>query len=189
MVIDLAEGKILSFKFVTWVYVIKWSEDHLTLWVIFPHHKLPFCQVWWPSTLRKRRYFVFNLSRDLMWPRGHRIMWHCEWVPLIISLHPDKFGGHRYCARKEILFFVCHMTSRDFVVRESCDYGWVSLVISIYPAKFGDHRPFGRGDIKLLICHVISCDHVVRGSCDIMGEFSSSWVTALLSLGVTGFVE
>ena len=42
------------------------SEDHLTGWVSFPHHKLPLCQVWWPSTLQKRRYFVFDSSRDLM---------------------------------------------------------------------------------------------------------------------------
>ena len=41
--------------------------------------------------------------------------------PLIISLHPAKFGCHRRCAREEISFFVCHMTSQDFVVRESCD--------------------------------------------------------------------
>ena len=55
-----------------------------------------------------------------MWPRSHRDMWHgC--ASLIISLHPAKFDGHRYCAREQILFFVCHATSRDFVVRESCD--------------------------------------------------------------------
>ena len=44
------------------------------------------------------------------------------WVSsFIISLHPVKFGGHRLCAREGILFFVYHVTSRDFVVRESCD--------------------------------------------------------------------
>ena len=120
-VIDLAKGEILSFQFVTWLYAITWSENHLTLWVSFPHHKLPLCQIWWSSALRKRRYFIFNLSRDLMWPRGHRVLWHYGSVLLIISLHPAKFGGHKRCAGEEILLFVCHVTSRDFVVREACD--------------------------------------------------------------------
>ena len=98
-----------------------WSQGHVTLWVSFPHHKLPLCQVWWPSALQNRRYFVFNLSRDLMWPSCHRVMWHYGWVPLIISLHPAKFGGHRRYGKEKILFFVCHVTSRDFVVREPYD--------------------------------------------------------------------
>ena len=101
--------------------MITWLDDHLALWVSFPHHNLPLCQVWWPSVLRKRRYFVFNLSRDIMWPRSHRFMWHYGWVPLIISLHPANFGGHRRSAREEILFIICNMTLRDLVVRESCD--------------------------------------------------------------------
>ena len=166
----------ITFSIVTWIHAIMWSEDHLTLWVSFPHHQLRLCKVWWPSTLRKSRYFVFNLSRNLMWPRGHRVMWHYGWVPLIISLHPAKFGGHKRCAREETLFFVCHVTSRDFVVRESCDImgEFPSSLVSRYPVKFGDHRPFGRGHIKLSICHVTSCDQVVRGSCDIMCELSSS---------------
>ena len=55
-----------------------------------------------------------------MWPRGQRVMWHYVWVSLIM-LHPAKFGGHRHCSREEILFFVFHITSCHFVVRESCD--------------------------------------------------------------------
>ena len=84
-------------------------------------HKWPSCQVWWPLALQRRRYFVFNMSHDLMWPRGQRIMWHYGWVSLITSLHPAKFGGHKRCAREEISFFVCHVTSRDFIIRDSCD--------------------------------------------------------------------
>ena len=104
-----------------WLQAITWSEDHLTLWVSFPHHKLPLCQVWCPSALSKKWYFIFNLSSDIMWPLGYRAMWHYGWVPLIISLHLAKFGGYKRCASEEILFFICNVTSRDFVVRESCD--------------------------------------------------------------------
>ena len=42
-------------------------------------------------------------------------------VPLIISLHPARFGGHRRCAREEISSFVSQVTARDFVARESFD--------------------------------------------------------------------
>ena len=100
------------------------SRDHVirgSLWLSFSHHKWPPCQVWWPLALQRRRYFVFNMSHDLMWPRGQRIMWHYGWVSLIISLHPAKFGGHNCCAREEISFFVCHVTSRNFIIRDSCD--------------------------------------------------------------------
>ena len=43
------------------------------------------------------------------------VMWHW-WVSLNISLH-----GHKRCSREEISPFVFHVTSRDVVVRESCD--------------------------------------------------------------------
>ena len=36
-------------------------------------------------------------------------------------LHPAKFGGHWHCLREKILFFVFHIISCHFVVRESCD--------------------------------------------------------------------
>ena len=101
------------------------SRNHVireSLWVSFPHQKWPLCQVWGPLALQKRRYFVFDLSRDLTWQRGQRVMWHYRWVPLNISLHPAKFGSHRPCAKEEISFFVCHVTSRNFVVRESSDF-------------------------------------------------------------------
>ena len=116
VVIDLAGGEILKFQFATWLHVITWSESHLTLWMSFPHHKSPLCQIWWQSVLQKMRYFVFNLSGDLLWPRGQR-------VPVIVSIHPVKFGGHRHCAREKILLFVCHVTTHDFVIRESYDMG------------------------------------------------------------------
>ena len=94
-------------------HVIRESSDIMDE---FPHHKSPLCQIWWPSVLQKMRYFVFNLSGDLLWPRGQR-------VPVIVSIHPVKFGGHRHCAREKILLFVCHVTTHDFVIRESYDMG------------------------------------------------------------------
>ena len=51
-------------------------------------------------------------------------------------------------------FFICHVTARDFWVRESCDIGILK-----------NHRHFRREDNKLSIFHVTSRDRMVRGSC------------------------
>ena len=177
VVIDLAEGETLSFQFVTWLHAIAWSEDNLTLWVSFPYHKLPLCQVWWPSTLWKRKYFVFNFSRDLMRPNCHRVMWHYGRVPFIISLHLiAKFGGHRRCARKEILFFVYHVTSRDFVVRESCDtmgeFPWSSVTTlqSLLIIELLEE--------EMLSSHFVTWLHVTRGQ---RVMWHNGWVILIIS--------
>ena len=47
-----------------------------SLSVSFPRHKSPLCQVWLPLVLQKRRYFAFDLSRDLTPLRDQRVMWH-----------------------------------------------------------------------------------------------------------------
>ena len=39
-------------------------------------------------------------------------------ISLITSHYPAKFGDHRPCGRWDILFLVCHVTTRDLVVRE-----------------------------------------------------------------------
>ena len=92
-------------------------------------------------------------------------------VPLIISHHPAKFGGHRRCARWDFVLTLLRdlMCLSGLIVTWHCS--WVSIIISDYPAMFGDQRPCGRGDRKLSICYVTSNDHVVRGSCEIMESF------------------
>ena len=103
-----------------------------------------------------------------MWPRGQK-------VPLIISVHPAKFGGPRRCEREEIPFFVRHLTSRDFVVRESCEFmGKFPSSLMTTPQSLVVINLLEEEIIKLAIFHVTSRDQVVRESCDIMGEFSSS---------------
>ena len=57
-------------------HMIRGSSDIMGNLIIFPHHKLPPCQVWQPRVLRERRYFVFNLSRQPMRPRSQRIIGH-----------------------------------------------------------------------------------------------------------------
>ena len=60
--------------------------------------------------LGEEKYFVFNLSRELMGPRGQGLIWHYGWFFLIISHHSAKFSHHKSCARTNNLFSVCNVT-------------------------------------------------------------------------------
>ena len=111
VVISLAEKEIFYFLFVKWSHVTMWQEGHATSCMVSLHHKSPLCQVWWLQDLQKRRYFLFVTWRHInTWSKGL--------VTLCVSSLYYKFGGHR-CCRRDILLLVCHVTSRDFVVRES----------------------------------------------------------------------
>ena len=153
-----------------WIsHVITWLEGHLTLQVSFSYHKSPPCQVWLPWVLQKRRYFVFILSRNLMWPHDQRVTWHYWWNLFIISHHPAKLVATDVVQEKIFRFYFVtwpHVTKWPH-------YRWFYLVISDFPAKFRDHTSFRKGDVKLSICHVTSHDHVIKRSCDIMGDFCS----------------
>ena len=52
-----------------------WSEDHVTSWVVSHNHKPRACRVLWPQVLQKKRYFAFNWSCNLTWPRDQWFMW------------------------------------------------------------------------------------------------------------------
>ena len=90
-------------------------RGHVTL-VSFPQYKSP-----WSQAMLKRRNFAFCFSRDLTWRCSQRVMWHYEWVSLIISDYSAKFGDYRPFGREDIIFSICHVTSRDHVVVGSCD--------------------------------------------------------------------
>ena len=166
--------QILSFELVTWPHLIILSEDRLILQVSFSYDKSPPCQVWWPWVFQKMRYFVFILSRNLMWAGGQRVVWHYGWVVFFISYHPAKLVATGVVQEKYFVFTLLRGLTWLSVQRVTWHYRGFYLVISVYPAKFRDHRPFGRGDIKLSNGHVTLHDHEGRGSCYIMGEFC--WV-------------
>ena len=105
---------------------LMWPHGRGVLWhhdwmASSPHNKSLSYQVCWSQVLRKRTYFVFSLSRDLTWLCGQRVTEHYEWVFFIISDYPAKIGDHRSCGREDIKLSFCHVTSRDDVVRSSCD--------------------------------------------------------------------
>ena len=102
----------------------------------------------------------------------------------ILSLHPAECGGPSHCAREEISFFVCHVTSRDFVVRESCDLMGEfpsSLVTTLQSFLI----------IDLLEVEILSFQFFTwpRGQRVIMGEFPSSLTATLPSAVVIGLAE
>ena len=40
----------------------------------------------------------------------------------MVSQHPAKFGSKRQCISGDVMVLVCHMTSQDHVIKESCDF-------------------------------------------------------------------
>ena len=153
--------------------MITWSGNHVTLWVSFPHHKSPPCQVWWSETLQQKGCFVFNLSCEFMWPRDQRIMRHYRWAILIVSHHPAKFGCHRRSAREDISFLVCHMTLRYYMVRALRDVKREFPLSQVTTVQSSMIKDLLEEEI-LSFYHVTWRGDVVRGSCDIMSEFPSS---------------
>ena len=65
---------------------------------------------------------VFNLSRDLMWPRVQRVAWLNGLNFLIVSQHFAKFSGHRSCGSNDTAVKVVYMTLQDHVIKGTGDF-------------------------------------------------------------------
>ena len=70
----------------------------------FPHPKLILFQFWWPWVLRKSRYKFFEF---VTWPRNQKVTWFWGWGLPTARYFCTKFGGHRFCGRADIRFFIC----------------------------------------------------------------------------------
>ena len=107
------------------------------------------------------------------------------WWPLIVSHQPVTLSSYRPSQKwKSNIFHFFHVTSRDYVIQETCDLLcslWL-LFISHYPIKFGSQRPRGGEHITFFICHVTSCDHVINKLYDFV-------VGGLPSLPTKSFVK
>ena len=152
------------------------DQSRATLLWASPHHMSASCRVLWLYVFWRKKYFVFSLSRDLMWPGGQRDIWHHGCIhlnlPSFMTIGLAKENLLRF-------YFVMwpHITTRFMWL-----YRWVPITISHQITMFGGHGTCGREDVKFSICHVNSRDHVIRGLFDIMCEFLSSLVTILPSL-------
>ena len=148
-----------------------WFSDQscaTTLWVL-PHQMLASCKVWCSYVFWRKKYFVFSLSRDLMWPGDQTDMWFHGCVYVITSHQLATFHGYRPCQKRYVTLLIYQVTTHRLRITEL--YRCVPLTISHRRVMFGSHRPCRRGDIKFSIDHVALRDHVIRGSSDITGEF------------------
>ena len=60
--------------------------------------------------MRKWKFNFLNLPHD------------CEINDHVKILLGAKFGSCRYCRKGDIKFLICYITSREHVIRESCDF-------------------------------------------------------------------
>ena len=70
----------------------------------------------------------------------------------MVSYDSIKFAGHGGLLYRDV-FLVCHVISKNHVIKGSCDYGWEFLVVSHHPTKFGSRRHCDTEDMMFLICH------------------------------------
>ena len=70
-------------------------------------------------------------------------------MPLKVSYHPAKFGGHIHCGSKDVMVLVCHVISEDHE-----DHGWWYLTIRHHPHRFDGHRHCGSGDIMVFLVKI-----------------------------------
>ena len=70
------------------------------------------------------------------------------------------FGNHWSGASGDIAYLICHVTSKDHVIKDHVMLWDGSPHVSWHPTKFGGHNNCSRGDILILVCHVKLCDGV-----------------------------
>ena len=69
-------------------------------------------------------------------------MWVYGWEPLLVSHHPGKVGSLMHCSIADVMFLICHVTSRQLRVQTVVwFYVWWFLMT------------------KSPNCYVSSCDH------------------------------
>lgn len=77
--------------------------------------------------------------------------------------HLKAYGDHKFCGTGDTTFLLCHVTSRDHVRKESCDFvvGTFGSLVPTPPSLFV--IDIVEEETALLICHVISSDNVIKG--------------------------
>ena len=96
-------------------------------------------------------------------------MWLYGWELLILGHYTATFSDFMHCGSRDKTFLICHVISKDHVLRGLCDF--------MCDFKFSDHKPCGSRAITYLICHMSLQDHLIKGSKDIMKGNSSMYVT------------
>ena len=101
-------------------------KGYVNLWVDVRHGEPPFYHVSWQLVQWKWRYKIFSMSRDLTKPSDWRIKWCYEWEHCMVYHNLDKFGGHRYCSTRDMMFLFYHVIKQDHIIQWSEDYNdWI----------------------------------------------------------------
>ena len=74
--------------------------------------------------------------------------------------HLAKFGGHRYCGSRNVMFLVCHLIYQNHVIKGS-DECIEAHRGKLQPVKFGGHRD-SCGGIMAFVCHVALQNYVIK---------------------------
>ena len=114
--------------------LVTWSKKgHMTLRLEASHGKSAFRLARSSWVFWKCRYNLLNLLRDLTWPSHWEVMRIYGWELLAASHLSEKFGGH--CGSGNRMFLICHVTSRDHMLKWLCEFvgGSPSQWISILP--------------------------------------------------------
>ena len=90
-----------------------------------------------------------------MWPHDKSIAWLLGSCSFIICQHPAKFGDYRWCGFGYTFLFICHMVSRDGVIKGSYNN---------YIVKFDCYSPPGSRCIGfyLSLLSLIMSYHTVK---------------------------
>ena len=87
---------------------------------------------------------------------------------------------------------VCHVTSRNHMVRGICDFGFRYMSPNHKPpfsVKFDSHRSRENEFITFFVCYMTLCDHVVNRFCDFVDNKPALEPTTLSSLVAIGLAE
>ena len=97
------------------------------------------------------------------------------------------FFDHSHCGSADIMFPICHLTSRNHMFKR-CSYGWKSLRVSNNLAMFSGYCSRESRHIQYLICQVASQNYPTEWSSYFVSWRPSWHVTTLPTLVTIGTV-
>ena len=87
--------------------------------------------------------------------------------------------------------FICHVTSRNCMVRGICDFAVRRVTANNKPpsVKFDSHGSRENEFIKFFVCYMTLSDHVINSLCDFVDNRPALEPTTLSSLVAIGLAE
>lgn len=96
-----------------------------------------------------------------MWACNQVVIWLGCREPLSLNLDSLKFGSHTFCRKGNPTFLICHITSREHVIKVICTNRGELVRLSHHSAMFAGIKSCGRENITFLF---VSWHHVATWS-------------------------